>query len=173
WGAHPGGERRRALLRQWLALTAGALAVFLLLGASQAAWLAADLSNHTLHSPETVAQGLEKWVEHTPFLYVNRNDWLGAWLPDHAPPGLQLDPGLPLFNPRRYLGLVALALCVVGWGLARSDFGLRRWFQTFLLLFTFQYWMSIGPQTLVWQMARRLHWPGGGGGGGGGGAAGR
>ena len=122
-------------------------------------WLAADLPNHTLHSPETVAHGLRTYVEHSPFLYVNRNDWLGDWLREHSPPGLDLHPDLPIFNQRRYLGLVPLALCVAGWGLARSDFMLRRWFQTFLLLFVFQYWMSIGPQTLVWQMARSFHWP--------------
>jgi hypothetical protein len=161
WRREVGEEDVRAdpaLARRWLGLTAGALAVFLLLGASQAAWLAADLGNHTLHSPETVAQGLQTYVEHTPLLYLNRDDWLGGWLREHAPPGLELSPN-PLFNQQRYLGLVPLVLCLGGWGLARSDFTLRRWFQAFLLLFTFQYWMSIGPQTLAWEMARSFHWP--------------
>ena len=161
WRHDPRADDPRAepaLARRWLGLTAGALAVFLLLGASQAAWLAADLPNHMLHTPETVEHGLRTYVEHSPFLWVNRDDWLGGWLRDHRPPGLELSPN-PLFNQHRYLGLVALALVVAGWGFARSDFGLRRWFQTFLLLFAFQYWMSIGPQTLVWQMARSFHWP--------------
>lgn len=159
WRPEASADDPRALVRPWLALTAGALAVFLLLAASQAAWLAADLPNHTLHTPETVAHGLRTYVEHTPFLWLNRDDWLGGWLRDHAPPGLELDPSMPLFNERRYLGLVPLALCVAGWGLVRSDFTLRRWFQAFLLLFVFQYWMSIGPATLAWQMARSFHWP--------------
>jgi hypothetical protein len=159
WRAHPGDEDLRALVRQWLALTAGALAVFLLLAASQAAWLAADLSNHTLHTAEAVAHGLRTYVEHTPFLWLNRDDWLGGWLRDHAPPGLELDPSSPLFNQRRYLGLVPLALCMAGWILVRADYTLRRWFQTFLLLFAFQYWLSIGPETFARQMARSFHLP--------------
>lgn len=162
WRRHPREEGIRsdsALARRWLALSTVALGVFLLLGASQAAWLAADLPNHTLHSPEMVAHGLRTYVEHSPFLYVNRNDWLGGWLRDHAPPGMLLSVSDPGFNQRRYLGLVPLALCLAGWFLARSDFTLRRWFQLFLLLFAFQYWMSIGPLTLAWQTARSFHWP--------------
>jgi len=150
-------EPRRG--RRWAALGATALGVFLLLGASQIAWLAADLKNHALHTPEAVAQGLETYVEHSPVMYLNRDDWLHGWLSRHSPPALPLSEQDPLFNERRYLGLVAMALVVAGWFVARSDFTLRRWFQLFLLLFTFEYWMSIGPRTLVWQLARSFHWP--------------
>jgi hypothetical protein len=155
WRRAPTGP---GLARRSAGAGAAALAVFLLLGASQIAWLAADLPNHGLHSREAVAQGLEVYVEHSPFLFVNRNDWLGGWLETHAPPGMPLGGEDHVFNQRRYLGLVALALCVAGWFVARGDFGLRRWFQVFLLLFTFQYWMAIGPHTLVAQLGRSFHW---------------
>jgi hypothetical protein len=162
WRRDPGDENMRTeprLARRWLALGATALGVFCLLGASQIAWLAADLPNHGLHSPEDLAYGLETYVEHSPFLYVNRNDWLGGWLTGHSPPGMLLGGEDHFFNQRRYLGVVALAVCVAGWFAARTDFGLRRWFQVFLLLLTFQYWMAIGPYTLVTQLGRSFHWP--------------
>ncbi len=152
-------DEEQLFASRWVGLGATALAVVLLLGASQAAWLAADLPNHGLHTPEALAQGLQTYVEHSPFLYVNRNDWLQDWLARHSPPAMLLSGPDHLFNQRRYLGVVALALCVVGWFVARSDFTLRRWFQLFLLLFTFQYWMSLGPYTLVWQLGRTFHWP--------------
>lgn len=147
------------LAGRWMRRTTLAVAVFVLLGASQAAWLAADLRHHGLHPPELIVEGLERWVEHTPLVYVNRGDWLGAWLREHSPPGLLLLPGDPMFNQRRYLGLVALAVAVVGWFAARPDSGLRRWFQFFTLLFAGQYWLAIGPRTLVWQMAQSFDWP--------------
>ena len=157
WRRHPADEPR--FDSRWIGLGATAVGVFLLLGASQAAWLAADLEHHALHPPEAVAQGLERYVEHSPFLYVNRNDWLQEWLAGHSPPAMLLSEGDHFFNQRRYLGVVALALCAAGWFVARSDFTLRRWFQLFLLLLGFQYWMSLGPYTLVWQLGRTFHWP--------------
>jgi hypothetical protein len=147
------------LAGRWLGLGATALVVFLLLAVSQIAWLVADLPNHRLLSSDQIAQGLRTFVEHSPFMYVNRADWLGGWLAEHRPPGMLVSVDDHFFNQRRYLGLVALALCGCGWFRVRSDFTLRRWFQVFLLLFTFQYWMAIGPHTLVWQLGRTFHWP--------------
>jgi hypothetical protein len=90
---------------------------------------------------------------------VNRNDWLGGWLATHAPPGMVVSDFDHFFNQRRYLGLVATALCVAGWFVARGDAVLRRWLQAFLLLFVFQWWMALGPHTLVAQLGRSFHWP--------------
>jgi hypothetical protein len=154
-----GPPAEAGLARGSLARAAAALAVFLALAASQLVWLAADLRHHALHSAETLAEGLRVFVELSPLMFVNRSDWLGAWLAEHRPPGLVLFPDDPLFNQRRYLGLVALGVVLAGWFPARRHHALRRWYQLFALLFLFQYWLSIGPGTLVWQIAHTMHWP--------------
>jgi hypothetical protein len=162
WRQGPGDDdplADRGLARRWGVLVAGAVGVFLLFAGSQLAWLAADLRNHQLFGPGTIAFGLERYVEHSPFLFVNRGDWLGPWLQGHRPPWLPLDPADPLFNERRYLGLVAIAVCGTGWFAARRHHALRRWYQTFAVLFLVQYWLSIGPRTLLWQLGRTFHWP--------------
>ena len=48
---------------------------------------------------------------------------------------------------------------MAGWFVARADPVLRRWFQVFLLLFVFQWWMALGLHTLVAQLGRSFHWP--------------
>jgi hypothetical protein len=149
----------RELAGCWSRRLAGAFGVFLLVGGSQLAWLAADLRHHQLLGAEHTDWGLETYVEHSPFLYVNRGDWLGPWLEQHRPPALPLDPDDPLFNERRYLGVVAIAVCVGGWFAARRHFALRRWYQAFAVLLLLQYWLSIGPQTLLWQLGRSFDWP--------------
>jgi len=149
----------RALAKRWAALMCGALISFLLFAASGLAWLAADMKNHALKTPDVVASGLEQFIEQSPFMYLNRDNWLGWWLESHRPPGLLFDSDDPAFNARRYLGVVAMAVCVTGWFFARRSYSLRRWYQAFALVFLFQYWMSMGPRTLLWQLAETFHWP--------------
>ena len=162
WRRLPGEDNPltdRKLGLSWCALFGMALSVFALFGASQLAWLGADLPNHPLHSPGEVAQGVERFVEHSPFVYFNRANWLGPWLASHHPPGMPLFPEEPLRNQRHYLGIVAMIVCAAGWFQARRNYSLRRWYQVFGLLFLFQYWLSIGPRTLIWQISRTFHWP--------------
>jgi len=151
--------QKAQLGRSWCALLGAALGVFLLFGSSQLAWLAADSSNHALHTPEQVAWGVETFIEHSPFVYLNRGNWLGPWLASHHPPGMLLFPDEPLRNQRHYLGIIAMLLCAAGWLPARRQYSLRRWYQLLALLFLIQYWLSMGPRTLLWQIARTFHWP--------------
>ncbi len=151
------GTGEEPAMRARLVPLGAALAAFALFAAAQLAWLLADAGNHALKHTEDVARGLRVFVEQSPFLFVNRGDWLGGWLGTHAPPGLLL--GDRLFNERRYLGLVALGVSLAGWPAARCRASLRRWYQSFALLLLLQYWLSLGPSTFVWEVARSFHWP--------------
>jgi hypothetical protein len=149
--AGTGGWRAAPLARA----AAVALAVFLLLAASQLAWLFADSGSHAFFAAEELAFGQQLFVERSPFLFANRDNWLGPWLSAHGPPGLdlaQIDGG------RRYLGGVALAVCAAGWIAVRRDPSGRRWYQTALLLFAASYGLALGPHTLLGQLARAFAW---------------
>ena len=148
-GARQGAARRLA----------AAAAVFLALGASQLAWLGADARHHALHSQEHVEWGIRIFIEHSPFVYLNRGNWLGAWLAEHHPPEMPLFPDDPLRGQRHYLGIVPIGLCVVGAAWAWRQRGLRRWYQLFGGLCLVQYWLAMGPRTLVWQLARTFGAP--------------
>jgi hypothetical protein len=153
WRDDPGHEPRPER-RPWSTAGVG-LAVFLVFGASQLAWLAFDLGNHLLIDPEVAAMQRQVFVEHSPFYLLNRANWLGPWLADHHPPGMEI----ALLDPeRRYLGLVPLGVALLGWLCARRRPSLRRWYLTAGLLFLFQYWMALGSRTLLWQIARTFHW---------------
>ncbi len=158
WRRGPSEENPLAeprLAARWLALAAVAVGTFLAFGASQLAWLAADAGHHQLFPLEEAEEGRNLFIERSPFLFVNRDNWLESWLAEHHPPDLEvaeLDAG------RRYLGLVALAVCIGGWFRARRTYALRRWYQVGGLLFLAQYWLSLGPMTLLWEISESLHW---------------
>jgi len=158
WRQRPGDENPLAdsrLATRWLALAALALGVFLAFGASQLAWLAADANHHRPYPLEVTAEGQKLFIERSPFLFVNRDNWLASWLAEHYPPNLDV---AKLDGGRRYLGLVALAVCIGGWFPARRSYALRRWYQVGGLLFLAQYWLSLGSMTLLWEVSESLHW---------------
>jgi hypothetical protein len=142
---------------RWALLGSLGLLAFLLLAGSRVAWLLADGHHHVLHSSQEVAWGTQLFVEQSPLVYLNRNDWLGFWLA-HRPPGM-LRSAETLLNAGHYLGVVAIAVSVVGWFVVRHDPVLRRWYQLFGLLLLVQHSLSMGPQTLLGQIARTLGWP--------------
>lgn len=157
------GESRcaPALAPRWhrgrrLVAAAGA---FLALGGSQLAWLGADARHHALHSEEHIEWGIRVFIEHSPFLYLNRANWLGSWLAEHHPPEMPLFADDPLRSQRHYLGAAPVVFCAVGAAWAWRQRGLRRWYQLFGLLFLLQYWLALGPRTLAWQLARTFHAP--------------
>jgi hypothetical protein len=131
WRQRPSEDNPFADVRlglRWCALLGAALGVFVLFAGSQLAWLGADLANHALHDPEQVAQGIEVYIEHSPFAYFNRGNWLGPWLARHHPPNMPLFADDPIRAQRHYLGGTAMIVCAVGWLLARRHFSLRRSF---------------------------------------------
>lgn len=138
-------------------LLAAALAVAMVFGASQLAWIVSDLDHHVLLPAAEIERGRSLFIIHSPLFLLNRDNWLGPWIADHAPPRLEkLDE---LYWAAHYLGAVLLCVCAAGWFAARRQRPLRRWFQTFGLLFVFQYWLALGPSTLVWQVGRSFGWP--------------
>jgi hypothetical protein len=128
--------------------------VFLLFAGSQLAWLATDARHHRL-VPERSLDSLRTiYIERSPFLFVNRDNVLGAWLEEHHPPDLDVaswDQG------RRYLGVVPLALCLAGWLAVRRRDGLRRWALAAGGMFLLQYWLALGPRTLLWEVGTSLN----------------
>jgi len=158
WRSHPGEDdpvADRGLAARWALSMGAALLVFLLFAASQIGWTVADSGNHWLVDPEVAAEQRERYSERSPFLFLNRDNWMASWLTEHDP----LQAKVPRVDTgRRYLGVVAIAVCVGGWFAARRRYGLRRWYQAGALLLLFQYWMALGPHTLVSQIARSFHW---------------
>ena len=148
---NPFGDRRLAV--RWAMLTALTLVVFLVVAASPLAWLAADLHHHSLVRPAAVARDRERLIERSPFLYLNRGNWMAPWLATHQPPGLNI---VEVDGERHYLGVLVLAVCLGGWFPARRT-ALRRWYQVATLLLLVQYWLSLGPRTLVWQVVQSFH----------------
>jgi hypothetical protein len=153
-GSESSGSDRQRVSRT-AAFIAGSLLVFTVLSGSQVASVLTDAKNHRLASTASLASERSIYVERSPFLYVNRDNVLAGWLADHHPPGLlvaEWDKG------RRYLGVVVLLIGLVGCGLARRDETLRRWAAVAGGIFVFQYWLSLGPTTLLWQVGGSLHW---------------
>ena len=104
--------------------------------------------------PELVERARDRYSLQSPFLLVNRANWLGPWLERHRPGTLELYPALPLFEQRYYLGVVALAIVAVGGARLRCAPALRPWYGIFGLLFVVQVWLAMGSRTLLWQLAR-------------------
>jgi len=144
-----------ALARRWALRAIAAVGVFLAFAASQLAWLASDARNHRLYSAEVSAVHRAFYVERSPFLFINRDDVLGPWLAQHQPPGFGTEP---LGAEQRYVGGVVLAVVFAGAFALRRDEGLRRWAALAALAFGVQYWLALGPRTLLWEVAESLHW---------------
>ena len=155
-GCQPGESRKAVSGSLGRPLAAGALA-FLLLAGSQLAWLIADAKHHVFFPPEHVEREMRRLIEPSPFLLLNRANWMHSWLLAHQSPDAQLgaDPWLDA----RYLGALGLAACALGWWTVRRRPVLRRWYQLGLVLFLFQYWLSMGPRTFVWELWTGFHRP--------------
>jgi hypothetical protein len=154
WREAHGVDDPRTFARHPGALLGLALLVFLVFGASLLAWLATDLQNHALISEGSTMTQRSLYIERSPFLYVNRAGWMASWLATHQPPGLDLNQA---DGERRYLGIVALAIVLAGWFVVRRDHSLRRWAQMLALMLLLQYWLALGPRTLLWQLVQTFH----------------
>jgi hypothetical protein len=146
-----GGRPAARLALHWAGLTGLALAVFALFAASQIAWFHFDQENHAWQRVEYAEQAIHVFSEQSPLAVFNRADWLGEWLPRLA---LEHSPEDPLRGQRRYLGFVALAVCIGGWLAARRDLTLRRSYQLFALLFFVQWNLAMGPVSPAARLAR-------------------
>jgi hypothetical protein len=137
--------RRAALPR-----IAAAFGVTLVLTVSHLGWLAADTRHHALLSEERIALERGLFVERSPFLLVNRANALEEWLRGHQTPGLDVTV---VDRGGSYLGLVALAALGIGWPWLRRHPGLAGWARVGFALSLLSYWLSLGPHTLLWQIA--------------------
>jgi hypothetical protein len=161
WRQPPGSETRlpaESDLRQQTRSLSLAVGVFALLSASQIAWLAFDAKHHSLHVPWRVEQGREHFVVQSPFLLVNRNNWLGPWIAEHGPEVLRFDTDRPVQGQRLYLGGVALASIAAAAVLLRRAPTLRGWYAFFGILFSIQYWLAMGSYSLLEQLAQGFQW---------------
>ena len=146
--------RDRALARTQALRVLGALAVFAAFAASPIAWLVSDTREHGLMPEETTETQRGIYVERSPFLFANRADALAPWLADHQPPYR-----IPIADGgRRYVGGIVVAVIAAGLFAARRDPLRRRWAALAGLAFLLQYWLALGPRTLLWQVETSLHW---------------
>jgi hypothetical protein len=142
------------LVLRWGGLTSLALAIFALFAASQIAWFVSDQQHHAPHDPEYVDEAIHHYAEQSPLALINRADWLDEWLTKRGVKRPERIPEDPLRGQRRYLGGVAIAVCLIGWFVARRHRALRRAYQLFALLFLIQWNLASGPATLAAQLAR-------------------
>ncbi len=154
-GAGDGGQTSPPARRRLVA----AAGIFALLACAQSAWWIADGPNHALVGAEEVEWARAHFVEHSPFVYINRGNWLGPWLSSHHPPDMPLFPDDPLRNQRHYLGVVALLTVAIAWRWARATPMTLRCYRVFFPLLLLQTWLARGPNTLVWQLGRSFAWP--------------
>lgn len=160
WVDAPSHPDYRPGPESWLAWARGlslALGVFIVFAASQIVWFAADQQHHAAHRPSHVEVMLPHFSEPSPFVLVNRGNWLGDWLVDHRTPYMDHFQDDPLRNQRRYLGVVALCIVGLGWFALRGERQLRRAYQLFALLFLLQWNLGMGLHSLLWQLARSFH----------------
>jgi hypothetical protein len=143
------------LATRWIVLGAIAAITFFALSASSIAWMIADSSNHALFPAQLAEQQQRHFVLRSPFLLINRENWIGPWLSAHQPPGQDLST---LDGGRLYLGVVAMLLVAGAWPLVRRDRMHRRWYQAAWSFFALQYWLALGPHTLLSQTAQSFHW---------------
>jgi hypothetical protein len=145
--------RDRALARSWVLRGLAALTAFAALAASPIAWLASDVRNHSLLPAQVAELQRGFYVERSPFLFANRGDVLAPWLTTHEPPyGFAIADG-----GQRYLGAVFAAVICAGLAASRRDPLRRRWAALAGLAFLLQYWLALGPRTLLWEVATSLH----------------
>jgi hypothetical protein len=146
--------RDAALARRWALRGLAAFAVFCAFAASSTAWLASDARHHSLMPPEITARQRALYIERSPFLFANRGDALAPWLASHQPPY-----GVPIADGgKRYLGAVVIAVIFAGVGALGRDPLRQRYAGLAGLAFLLQYWLALGPRTLLWQVAESLHW---------------
>jgi len=155
-GAEVNPWRDRRLASVWAGRIAAALGVFAVLAGSQIIWIAMDSGNHRLASVLTPAER-DVFIERSPFLFVNRDNVLGPWLAAHHPPGLDV---ADMDGGRRYLGGVCLAVCAIGIAAMRASkrSDLLRWAAFSGTVIWVEYWLSLGPRTLLWEIGTSLHW---------------
>jgi hypothetical protein len=146
-----GGRPAARLALRFSGLSGLALAIFALFAASQIAWFHFDQENHAPHRLAYVEEAIDIFSERSPLAVFNRADWLGEWSPQLA---VEHAPDDPLRGQRRYLGFVALAVCICGWFAARKDFTLRRSYQLFALLFFVQWNLAMGRVSPAARLAR-------------------
>jgi hypothetical protein len=145
--------RDGALARRQSLHGLAALAVFAAFAASPIAWLVSDARNHSLLPASVTETQRGIYVERSPFLFANRGDGLAPWLATHQPPyGVAIADG-----GRRYVGIVVAAVIAGGLFALRGDPLRRRWAAVAGLAFLLQYWLALGPRTLLWQVATSLH----------------
>jgi len=150
--------RDRALAQREAQHVLAALAVFAVFAASPIAWLVSDSHNHSLMPAQVTEIHRGVYVERSPFLFANRDDALAPWLADHQPPyGVVIADG-----GRRYLGVVVAAVILAGLVWGRRDPVALRWAGVAALAFWLQYWLALGPRTLLWEVTTSLHAPPGG-----------
>ena len=147
--------RDLALARRQTLRVLGALAVFAAFAASPIAWLVSDARNHSLLPAQVIETQRAIYVERSPFLFANRDGALAPWLARHQPPyGMAIADG-----GRRYFGAVVVAVIAAGLFALRRDPLRRRWAAIAGLAFLLQYWLALGPRTLLWQVTTSLHAP--------------
>jgi hypothetical protein len=149
WRAEAGTQRDVASAKGAGFLFTTAMGAFVLFGGSQVAWLATDMSNHAFFSPSQLTFAWARYSEYSPFLLLNRANWMGGWLAAHLPPGA--DTGDEWLDAR-YPGLTVVLVCIAGWFTVRHRPTLRRWYQVGITLMLLQYWMSMGPRTFLWEV---------------------
>ena len=143
----------RALARRQVLRLLGAVAVFAAFAASPIAWLVGDAHHHSLMPAQATETQRGIYVERSPFLFANRDDALAPWLARHQPPyGVAIADG-----GTRYVGFAVVAVIAAGLFAARRDPLRRRWAALAGLAFLLQYWLALGPRTLLWQVATSLH----------------
>lgn len=159
WCTAPADEALAAARDRWRAISPLVLsvAVFALLAASQIGWLVLDTPNHALHAPQAVERAREQYSMQSPFVLVNRTGWLAPWLEQHRPESLEVGPEGSLFAQRSYLGIAALAaIAFAATRLRRAPLH-RKWYAFFGVAFFLQYWLAMGSNPLLWQLARSFH----------------
>jgi hypothetical protein len=148
----------RTLGLTWLRRALLAVAVFGCLSSAQIAWFVWDQKHHAAHDPEYVKEFVNVYSEPSPFLLVNRANVLGPWLDHHRTPFQEKYPADSVYGQHHYLGIVSLAILLVGWTRARRTLALRRAYQLFGLLFVIQWGLAMGPHSLLWQLAEIFSW---------------
>ncbi|HKA14275.1 MAG TPA: hypothetical protein VKH41_04595 [Myxococcota bacterium] len=153
-GGEPAPWCSAALARRWAVRGLAAFGVFCAFAASSTVWLASDARNHALFPAETIQRHRAYFVERSPFLFANRGDALAPWLSGHQPPY-----ELPIADGgKRYLGGVVAAVILVGVAALRRAPVPRRWAALAAAAVLLQYWLALGPRTLLWEVATSLHW---------------
>jgi hypothetical protein len=159
----PWSRQERASPRLVRVSCALGVATFALLSASPIAWFAFEGEHHPQRAGEFVERSRARFTEASPFLLVNRANFLGDWIDAHHPPSLTRFPAH--FAEHRYLGIVPLAVLVLAAGVAThrarratpraaEPSGALGWAPFCGALFAIQYGLAMGPHSLLWLLVR-------------------